>query len=150
MSARSDARNQHAENLSAARRMLTTLPDLESDSCSDGGSFNPLSDSGDDDPDLAEDGPAHGSMHGKAPNRLPPSARPCRARALPRECPAAARAAADEQTALQADRAGPHRPGVPGGAGARGRDSEQLRGAGFVAEPAGERANIARPAPGVG
>ncbi len=75
MAARPTAHGWNTEHLSAARRMLNSLPDLESDSCSDGGSFNPLSDSGDDDPDLAGDGLAHRSApaaQGKAPNRLPP------------------------------------------------------------------------------
>lgn len=73
---RQDKKND--AHLSAARRMLTSLPDVESDSdpCSDGptassarssGSFLPLSDSGDDDPELAHYSGHH--LQAKAPNR---------------------------------------------------------------------------------
>jgi len=93
MAARPAAHGRDMEHLSAARRMLSSLPDLESDS--DGGSFNPLSDSGDDDPDLAGEGLAHGSApaaQGKAPSRSPPQraallrVRPAACRLPPAAC----------------------------------------------------------------
>lgn len=76
MSLREKTKNE--EHLSAARRMLTSLPDVESDSdpFSDGqtagsarssGSFLPLSDSGDDDPELAHYSGQY--LQAKAPNR---------------------------------------------------------------------------------
>jgi len=69
---------KNEEHLNAARRMLTSLPDFESDSepFSDGetagsarssGSFLPLSDSGDDDPELAHYSGQH--LQAKAPER---------------------------------------------------------------------------------
>ena len=75
MPRREQAKNEH---LSAALRMLTSLPDVESDSdpfsdgptagsASSSGSFLPLSDSGDDDPELAHYSGQH--LQAKAPNR---------------------------------------------------------------------------------
>ena len=62
--------SQNSEHILAARKILSTLPPDESGSedCSDDTNFHPLSDSGDDDPDLMANG--HGDhAAGNAPNR---------------------------------------------------------------------------------